>query len=64
MFHAISSTLACLAARARDIGPARRDIQLAADNGWYVTRTGPGTYRYRDPRFGQRAVRAPVTPRR
>lgn len=65
MFHAISSTLARLAARARDIGPAHRDIQLATVNGWQVTRVAPGTYRYRDPRFAQRAATgAPVMSRR
>jgi hypothetical protein len=55
MFHA-TKLLACLARRAR----ARRaaDHHLAAAHGWQVEQVTPGTYRVRDPRFGQVKARS------
>jgi hypothetical protein len=54
MFHAISGALGRLGRRIRD----RRAVcfEYAAWHGWESRRTGPGTYRFRDPRFGQLAV--------
>jgi hypothetical protein len=54
MFHAINTWLARQARRARDYRLAR-DNQIATANGWQVQRIAGGTYRYRDPRFDQRA---------
>ena len=50
MSHATSTPLARLAAliRARQHHAAQR---TATAHGWQVRRTGPGTYRFRDPRF-------------
>ncbi len=54
MFHAISARLARLARRTH----ARlfRDQELATWYGWQTTKTGLGSYQYRDPRFDQLAL--------
>ena len=56
MFHAITTALARLVARARDYR-LRQDLDMAALRGWEVTWVAPGTCRFRDPRFdGRKAL--------
>ncbi len=59
MFHGISAALARLA---RPI-TARQHVpfEYAAWHGWKTTRVRPGTWAFRDPRFGQLAA-ARTTP--
>jgi hypothetical protein len=54
MFHVISAAWARLARRiaARNAVP----FEYAAWHGWEVRHVGRGTYRFRDPRFGQLAT--------
>jgi hypothetical protein len=55
MFHVISARLARLC---RTIAACRlaEASEYAAWHGWTITQTGPGTWRYRDPRFTQLAA--------
>jgi hypothetical protein len=62
MFHAISAALARLVRRIAD--RQALPFEYAAWHGWETRRVGVGTYRFRDPRFGQlaaaRAAHAPA----
>ncbi len=55
MFHVISARLRCLC---RTIAACRlaEASEYAAWHGWTITQVGPGTWRYRDPRFTQLAA--------
>jgi hypothetical protein len=52
MFHAIKTRIA-RTARAITAFRLAEDNEFAARHGWTVTQVGPGTWRYRDPRFDQ-----------
>jgi len=52
MFHAINQQLARLRRQILDIGLVR-DNAIAAAHGWQARQVKPGTWSYRDPRFGQ-----------
>jgi hypothetical protein len=62
MFHVISAALARLARRMSD--RQALPFEYAAWHGWEVRQTKRGTYRFRDPRFGQLAAArtAPAAP--
>ena len=51
MFHAISAWLKHQASTIRGLRAAR-DHQAAAVHGWQIRQVRPGTWAYRDPRFG------------
>jgi hypothetical protein len=51
MFHAINARLARQARRIQEIGLAH-DNTAALAQGWQAREIKPGTWRYRDPRFG------------
>lgn len=55
MFHAISALITRLARAMRS--RLAIDSMYAAWYGWQTQRVGPGTYRYRDPRFDQLTAR-------
>jgi hypothetical protein len=62
MFHVISAGLARLARRFSD--RQALPFEYAAWHGWETTRVARGTYRFRDPRFGQpAAARTTGTPK-
>ena len=54
MFHVISAAWARLARRIADRQAV--PFEYAAWHGWEVRHVGRGTYRFRDPRFGQLAA--------
>ena len=54
MFHAISAGLARLARRMSD--RQALPFEYAAWHGWETRHIARGTYRFRDPRFGQLAA--------
>jgi hypothetical protein len=54
MFHVISAAWARLARRMSD--RQALPFEYAAWHGWEVRQVKRGTYRFRDPRFGQLAV--------
>jgi hypothetical protein len=64
MFHAIKTRMA-RTARAIAAFRLAEASEHAAWYGWTVTQTGPGTWRYRDPRFDQlkanRTAQPPAT---
>lgn len=51
MFHAINARLARLARRIRS--RLAIPFEYATWHGWQTQQTGPRTWRFRDPRFGQ-----------
>jgi hypothetical protein len=55
MFHVINQQLARLWRQILEIELAR-DNATAAAHGWQVRQVKPGTWSYRDPRFGQHPV--------
>jgi hypothetical protein len=61
MFHGISAALTRLVRRIAD--QQALSFEYAAWHGWETRHIGRGTYRFRDPRFGQlataRATRVP-----
>ena len=52
MFHAIKTRIARAIRRIAAFRLAATS-EFAAWYGWTITQTGPGTWRYRDPRFDQ-----------
>jgi len=52
MFHVINQQLTRLRRQILEYGLAR-DNALAARHGWEAREVKPGTWSYRDPRFGQ-----------
>lgn len=56
MFHAISAPITRLA-RLWIRSRLALDTEYATWHGWQTQRVGPGTYRYRDPRFDQLTAR-------
>ena len=62
MFHVISAAWARLARRMSD--RQALPFEYAAWHGWEVRQVNRGTYRFRDPRFGQLAAArtAPAAP--
>jgi hypothetical protein len=61
MFHATNARLGRQARKIRDIRLAG-DNQAATAHGWQTQEIRPGTWRYRDPRFGHRASTPSSTP--
>ena len=61
MFHATNTRLGRQARKIRDTGLAR-DNQAATAHGWQTREIKPGTWRYRDLRFGHRASTPISTP--
>ncbi len=57
MFHVISAAWARLARRIAD--RQALPFEYAAWHGWEVRQVNRGTYRFRDPRFGQLAAAVP-----